>query len=53
MSAWLSHQSMSLSGVALAGWRAMHHKAVSLVRPSALRRAQTRMVRLITVVAGH
>ena len=53
MSAWLSHQSMSLSVVALSGWRAMHLKAASLVRPSTLRRAQTRMVRLITVVAGH
>jgi hypothetical protein len=53
MSTWRSHPSMSLSVVALAGWRAMHLKAVSLVRPSALRRAQTRMVRLITVVAGH
>jgi len=31
----------------------MHVKAASLVRPSTLRRAQTGVVRLITVVAGH
>ncbi|HEY9025276.1 MAG TPA: hypothetical protein VIP05_13315 [Burkholderiaceae bacterium] len=53
MSTWLSNQSGSFAVVALAGWRAMHHKAASLVRPSTLRRAQTQMVRLITVVAGH
>jgi hypothetical protein len=53
MSTWLSNQSVSLSVVALARWRAMHVKAASLVRPSTLRRAQTGMVRLITVVAGH
>ena len=53
MSAWLSNQSVSWSVVAQASWRAMHQKAASLVGPSTLRRAQTRMVRLITVVAGH
>ena len=53
MSTWLSNQSVSLSVVALASWRAMHVRAASLVRPSTLRRAQTGMVRLITVVAGH
>jgi hypothetical protein len=53
MSTWLSNQSVSLSVVALASWRAMHHKASSLVRPATLRRAQTQVVRLITVVAGH
>lgn len=53
MSAWLSHQSMSFSVVAQASWRAMHLRAASLVAPSTLRRAQTQVVRLITVVAGH
>lgn len=53
MSAWLSNQSVSLSVVAHASWRAMHLKAASLVGPATLRRAQTQVVRLITVVAGH
>jgi len=53
MSSWLSHPSLSLSVVAHASWRAMHVRAASLVRPSTLRRAQTGVVRLITVVAGH
>lgn len=53
MSAWLSNQSGSVAVVALAGWRAMHLKAAALVRPSTLRRAQTQVVRLVTVIAGH
>ena len=53
MSTWLSNHSMSLAMIAPAGWRAMQIKAASLVRPSTLRRARTRMVRLITIVAGH
>jgi hypothetical protein len=53
MSTWLFNPSVSFAVAAQAGWRAMHLKAASLVRPSTLRRAQTRMVRLITVVAGH
>jgi hypothetical protein len=53
MSTWLSNQSVSFAVVALASWRAMQLKAASLVRPSTLRRAQSQMVRLITVVAGH
>ena len=53
MSMWLSNQSVSLAVIVATGWRAMHYKAASLARPSTLRRARSRMVRLITVVAGH
>lgn len=53
MSAWLSNQSMSLSVAAHASWRAVHLRAATLVGPATLRRAQTQVVRLITVVAGH
>jgi hypothetical protein len=50
---WLSNQSVSLSLVLIAGARAMQLGARSLVRPATLRRAQSGVVRLITVVAGH
>ena len=53
MSTWLSNLSVSFAVVAQAGWCAMHLKAVSLVRPSTLRRVQTWMVWLIMVVVGY
>ena len=53
MSMWLSNQSVSLAVIVTAGWRVMHYRAASLAHPSTLRRAQSQMVRLITVVAGH
>jgi hypothetical protein len=53
MSMWLSNQSVSLAVIVATGWRAMHCKAASLAHPSTLRRAQSQVVRLITVVAGH
>ena len=53
MSMWLSNQSVSVAVIVATGWRVMHHKAASLTHPSTLRRAQARMGRLITLVAGH
>lgn len=53
MSMWMSNQSVCLSLALAAGWRALHLGALSLARPAALRRAQSGVVRLITVVAGH
>jgi hypothetical protein len=53
MSMWLSNQSLSLSMVVIAGLRAMQLAALQLVRPATLRRAQSGVLRLITVVAGH
>ena len=53
MSMWLSNQSVSVALVVAGGLRVMQQGALSLVRPSTLRRAQTQVVRLITVVAGH
>ena len=53
MSMWLSNQSVSVAVILATGWRALHDRAASLAHPSTLRRAQSRVVRLITVVAGH
>jgi hypothetical protein len=53
MSMWLSNQSVSVAVIVATGWRVMHYKAASLAHPSTLRRAQARMARLITLVAGH
>ena len=53
MSMWLSNQSVSLVSCVVLGWRAVHLGAQSLARPATLRRAQSSVVRLITVVAGH
>ncbi len=53
MSMWLSNQSLSLAVIAVTGWRAMHLRAAALAHPSTLRRAQSQVMRLITVVAGH
>ena len=53
MSMWLSNQSVSVAVLLAGGLRVLQHGALSLVSPAALRRAQTRVVRLITVVAGH
>ena len=53
MSMWLSNQSVSVSLLLAGGLRVVQHGASSLVSPATLRRAQTRVVRLITVVAGH
>jgi hypothetical protein len=53
MSMWLSHQSVSLVSRMAIGWRAVHLGAQTLARPATLRRAQSGVVRLITVVAGH
>ncbi|MFL6697694.1 MAG: hypothetical protein ACJ8GJ_11045 [Vitreoscilla sp.] len=53
MSMWLSNQSVSVALLVAGGLRVVQHGALSLVSPSTLRRAQTQVVRLITVVAGH
>ncbi|MEP6504858.1 MAG: hypothetical protein ABJD97_16070 [Betaproteobacteria bacterium] len=53
MSIWWSNQSLSLALCVVTGVRAMQFKAQALTHPSTLRRAQSRVVRLITVVAGH
>ena len=53
MSMWLSNQSVSVALLVAGGVRAMQHGAQSLVSRATLRRAQTQVVRLITVVAGH
>ena len=53
MSMWLSNQSASVAVLLAAGLRVVQHGASSLVSPATLRRAQARVVRLITVVAGH
>jgi hypothetical protein len=53
MSMWLSNQSVSLSLLVAGGLRVVQQGALSLASPARLRRAQTRVVRLITVVAGH
>lgn len=53
MSMWISNQSAGLALVLATGWRAVQTGALSLAHPATLRRAQSGMVRLITVVAGH
>ena len=53
MTMWLSNQSVSLALSVVTRVRAVHVAARSLARPATLRRAQTQVVRLITVVAGH
>ena len=53
MSMWISNQSVSLALTLATGLRAVQLGALSLARPSNLRRAQSSVVRLITVVAGH
>ena len=53
MSMWLSNQSVSLALVVAGGVRALQYKASTLAHPSTLRRAQSQVARLITVVAGH
>ena len=53
MSMWLSHQSVNLASFVATGVRAVHLGALTLARPATLRRAQSHVVRLITVVAGH
>jgi hypothetical protein len=53
MSMWLSNQSVSLALCIATGARAVQLGALALARPSTLRRAQSQVVRLITVVAGH
>jgi hypothetical protein len=53
MSIWWSTQFVSLALCVATGVRAMQFKAASLTRPPSLRKARARVVRLITVVAGH
>jgi hypothetical protein len=53
MSMWISNQSVSLAVFLAAGLRVVQHGAASLASPATLRRAQSGVVRLITVVAGH
>jgi hypothetical protein len=53
MSMWLSNQSVSVVLLVTGGLRVVQHGALSLVSPSTLRRAQTQVMRVITVVAGH
>jgi hypothetical protein len=57
MSMWWQNHSVSLTlcvaaGVAT-GIRLTRDRAVSLTSPASMRRAQDRVARLITVVAGH
>jgi hypothetical protein len=53
MSMWLSNQSVSVALLVAGGLRVVQHGVTSLASPARLRRAQTQVVRLITVVAGH
>ena len=53
MSMWISNQSVSLSLLVATGLRVVHHAASTLASPATRRRAQSGVVRLITVVAGH
>jgi hypothetical protein len=53
MSMWFSNQSVGLVTSMVLGWRAVHLGAQTLASPATLRRAQSSVVRLITVVAGH
>jgi hypothetical protein len=53
MSMWLSNQSVSVALLVAGGLRAVQQGATSLASPDRLCRAQTQVVRLITVVAGH
>jgi len=53
MSMWLSNQSVSVAVLIAGGLRAVQQGASALASPATLRRAQTQVVRLITVVAGH
>ena len=53
MSAWWSTPSATLALCVVTGVRALQFKAMSLARPSSLRRARAGVVRIITVVAGH
>ena len=53
MSMWLSNQSVSVALLIAGGLRAVQHGASALASPATLRRAQSQVVRLITVVAGH
>ena len=53
MSMWWSNQSVSLAMAVIAGMRAVQCGALSLVRPAALRRARSGLMRVITMVAGH
>ena len=53
MSMWISNQSVGLTLGVLALARALQLRARALAHPSTLRRAQSGMLRVITVVAGH
>jgi hypothetical protein len=53
MSMWLSNQSVSVALLIAGGLRAVQQGVHALASPATLRRAQTQVVRLITVVAGH
>ncbi len=53
MSVWISNQSLGLALGSLAAARALQLRLRSLAHPSNLRRAQSGMLRVITVVAGH
>ncbi len=49
----LSASSVSLALLVASSLRAMQVKAVSLTAPRSLRLARARVIRVITVVAGH
>ncbi len=53
MSMWISNQSVSLAVLVVAGLRVVQQGVSSLASPAMRRRAQSRALRLITVVTGH
>ena len=53
MSMWLSNQSVSAVLLLAGGLRVMQQGTLSLFSPSTMRRAQTRFLQLVTLVAGH
>jgi hypothetical protein len=53
MSVWISNQSVGVVLSVLAVGRALELRMRSLAQPSTLRRAQSGVLRVIAVVAGH
>jgi hypothetical protein len=53
MSMWISNQSVGVALGLMAVGRVVQLRLRSLAHPATLRRAQSGMLRVITVVAGH
>ena len=53
MSMWISNQSVSMALLLVGGLRVMQQGTLSLFSPSTMRRAQTGLLRVVTLVAGH